>query len=297
MFPSVWLLSLALLLVPGEFQSISSPDLAVGSELLRTSRSSPGDLEVGGELKGLQPGSTRYVRYDDLLRLPQETYSVSDDSNFKGETQISGVALTTLAKLFGERAHSDLIVAICYDKYRSNYPSDYLAAHHPILVLRINGKLRDQWPPSEYGTPLGPYLISHPTFHPSFTVLSHRDEAQIPFGVTRLDFRTESVVFGTIRPEGQWAEDSPVWQGYRIAAQDCFRCHGLDGEGGERARRSWLVLAAWAATDPTQFQMYIHDPKSIQASAKMPAHGDYDEATLKALTAYYATFAPARKAR
>ena len=164
-------------------------------------------------------------------------------------------------------------------------------------MLRINGKLRDQWPPSEYGTPLGPYLISHPTFHPSFTVLSHRDEAQIPFGVTRLDFRTESVVFGTIRPEGQWAEDSPVWQGYRIAAQDCFRCHGLDGEGGERARRSWLVLAAWAATDPTQFQMYIHDPKSIQASAKMPAHGDYDEATLKALTAYYATFAPARKAR
>ena len=83
MFPSVWLLSLALLLVPGEFQSISSPDLAVGSELLRTSRSSPGDLEVGGELKGLQPGSTRYVRYDDLLRLPQETYLVSDDSNFK----------------------------------------------------------------------------------------------------------------------------------------------------------------------------------------------------------------------
>lgn len=229
--------------------------------------------------------------------MPQETYTISDDSNFKGKTEISGVPLTSLAKLFGKAEHSDLIVAICYDKYRSNYPSDYLADHHPILVLRINGKSRDQWPPSEYGGSLGPYLISHPTFKPSFKVLSHQDEAQIPFGVTRLEFRTQSVVFGTIKPEGTWAADSQVWQGYRIASQDCFRCHGLYGEGGERASRSWLVLAAWAATDSARFEQYIHDPKSIQESAKMPAHGDYDEATLKALTAYFKTFAPVRKNR
>jgi hypothetical protein len=265
--------------------------------LLLSARSSPGDLEIGGELAGLPPNTLRYVRYEDLLTLPQETYTVSDDTNFKGQTEISGVALTRVARLFGQTAHSDLIVAICYDKYRSNYPSDYLAAHHPILVLRINGKLRDKWPPSEDGGQLGPYLISHPTFTPSFTVLSHKDEAQIPFGVTRLDFRTESVVFGTIRPQGKWAKNSPVLQGYRIAGQDCFRCHGLYGEGGERASRSWLVLAAWAATDAPRFQQYVHNPQSVQASAKMPAHTDYDAATLSALTAYFATFAPVRKAR
>jgi mono/diheme cytochrome c family protein len=257
-----------------------------------TARSSPDDLEIGGELAGLPAGSVRYLRYEDLLRLPQEEYTVSDDANFHGRTEISGVALTSLASLFGQRSHSDLIVAICYDKYRSNYPSDYLAAHHPVLVLKINGQPRERWPRSEYGGPLGPYLISHPTFHPSFKVLSHEDEAQIPFGVTRLDFRTEAMVLGAIHPAGSWAVDSQVWQGYRIASQDCFRCHGLRSEGGQRASRSWLILAAWAATDATRFQAYIRNPQSIQPCAKMPAHSSYDDATLAALTAYFATFAP-----
>jgi cytochrome c2 len=262
--------------------------------LMLASRTSPGDLEIGGELSGLPPGTVRYVRYDDLIKLPQETYTISDDTNFKGATQISGIALSTLAHLFGKSAHSDLIVAICYDKYRSNYPGDYVAAHHPILVLKINGHARDQWPPSVYGGSLGPYLISHPTFTPSFKVLSHKDEAQIPFGVTRLDFRTESVVFGAIRPVGKWPKDSPVWQGYEIARQDCYRCHNLGREGGEMASRSWLILGAWAATDPTNFRHYIHNPRSIMPAAKMPVHPDYDERTLEALTAYFKTFIPTR---
>ena len=301
MFPSAWLVWLVLFLLPAV--PIAQSDLFTQSASpashpqLLSAPSSPYDLEIGGELAGLPAGSVRYIRYEDLLALPQETYTISDDTNFKGQTEISGIALTTLAKFFGHTAHSDLIVAICYDKYRSNYPSDYLAAHHPILVLKINGKLRDKWPPSEYGGQLGPYLISHPTFKPSFSVLSHKDEAQIPFGVTRLDFRSQAQVLGTIRPEGKWPKDSPVWQGYEIARQDCFRCHGLYGEGGERASRSWLVLAAWAATDSDRFQRYIHNPQSVQPSAKMPAHGDYDQATLAALTAYFKTFAPVRKNR
>jgi cytochrome c2 len=297
MFPSPLLLCLTLLL-PAAFPQNDLPVTPVSVRtLLLARRSDPGDLEIGGALAGLPAGTVRYIRYEDLLTLPQETYTVSDDTNFKGRTEISGVPLVTLAKLFGQSAHSDLVVAICYDKYRSNYPSVYLSAHHPILVLKINGQLRDKWPQSEYGGPMGPYLVSHPTFRPSFTVLSHKDEAQIPFGVARIDFRTESAVFGTIRPEGNWPHGSPVWQGYQIARQDCFRCHDLYGEGGERASRSWLVLAAWAATDATQFQQYIRNPQAIQSSAKMPAHGDYDQATLAALTAYFATFAPVRKTR
>jgi hypothetical protein len=302
MFSSVsvrWIVALLVLpsLLSARCISVAESSAAPssGRSLLQSARSSAGDLEVGGELAGLPKGTVRYVRYEDLLGLPLETYTVSDDTNFHGKAEIAGVALTTLAKLFGQAAHSDLIVAICYDKYRSNYPSDYLAAHHPILVLKINGQLRDKWPPSEYGGKLGPYLISHPNFTPSFSVLSHKDEAQIPFGVTRLEFRTESVVFGAIRPDGRWVKDSPVWQGYQIARQDCYRCHSMNGEGGEMAARSWLILAAWAATDPTQFEHYIHNPKSIMSSAKMPVHSEYDERTLAALTAYFRTFISIRK--
>src|SRR5208282_1519335 len=95
----------------------SEESSATGGSMLLSARSSPGDLELGGELAGLPAGSTRYVRYEDLLRLPLETYSVSDDTNFAHKSGLSGVALTTLDKMFGESAESALIVAICYDKY------------------------------------------------------------------------------------------------------------------------------------------------------------------------------------
>jgi len=278
--------------------------------ILRSERSSPGDLEVGGELKGLPAGATRYVRYDDLLRLPQESYTVSDDSNFRGKTQIAGVSLTTLAGLLGKRAGGGadgaandpgandpmgglMMVAICYDKYRTNYPREYLAVHHPLLVLRIDGQLRDHWPRSENGGPLGPYLISHPFFKPAFKVLSHEDEPQIPFGVTRIELRRESVVFGAIRPPGEWPADSAVAKGYAIARQDCFRCHNMGAEGGTMAGRSWLRLGESAQRDGKRFRQTIHDPASVTPGAKMPAHGDYDDATLDALTAYFRTFSAA----
>jgi len=257
--------------------------------LLRAVRSSQGDLEVGGELAGLPAGSTRYVRYEDLLRLRLETYTVSDDSTLHAKTEISGIALAALAQILGQSA--DMIVAICDDRYRTNYPADYLAAHHPILVLRINGKERDQWPATDNGGSMGPYLISHPVFKPSFKLLSHEDEPQIPYGVTRIEFRREAEVFGAIRPRGTWAADSPVSQGYIIARQDCFRCHNMRGEGGTMAGISWLQLAAMARSDGERFRRIIHDPASVTAGAKMPAQPAYDNDTLEALTAYFKTFA------
>lgn len=261
--------------------------------ILHGERSSPGDLEVGGELAGVPHGSTRYIRYDDLLRLPQESSTVSDDSNFREKIEIEGVSLEILARLLGQAPADALIVAICYDQYRTNYPRDYLAAHHPVLVLRVNGQLRDHWPPSENGGPLGPYLISHPFFKPAFKILSHEDEPQIPYGVTRIEVRRESVVFGAIRPPGKWQPNSPVGQGYVIARQDCFRCHNMGAEGGTMAGRSWLKLAELATDDGKKFRQTIRNPASVTPGAKMPAQPAYDDATLDALTAYFKTFAPA----
>jgi mono/diheme cytochrome c family protein len=278
----------ALLLLAATAALASMP--AVAANILHAKRFSTGDLEVGGELKGLPVGSTRYVRYEDLLRLPQESYTVTDDTNFKGKTQIGGVSLAAVVRLLGEAPDDAMIVAICYDQYRTNYPRDYMAAHHPLLVLRINGKLRDHWPQSEYGGSLGPYLISHPSFKPSFKVLSHEDEPQIPFGVTRIELRRESVVFGAIQPPGDWAAGSAVAQGHVIARQDCFRCHNSGAEGGTMAGQSWLQLARFAQDDSRRFRRIIRNPASVTPGAKMPAHADYDDATLDALTAYFRTF-------
>lgn len=256
--------------------------------ILHQERSSSGDLEVGGAIAGVPAGATRYVRYEDLLRLPQKTYTVTDDTNFKGSTEVEGIPLAELSGIFGEKA--DMIVAICYDKYRTNYPPEYLNAHHPLLVLRVNGKERDGWPASEYDGSMGPFLISHPFFKPSFKVLSHEDEPQIPFGVTRIEFHRVSEVFGAIQPRGDWPADSAVGQGYVIARQDCFRCHNMGMHGGTMAGHSWRELASIADADGARFQRIIHDPKAVNPDAKMPAHGDYDQATLDALKAYFKTF-------
>jgi mono/diheme cytochrome c family protein len=262
-----------------------------GQAILRSERSSASDLEVGGDLSGVAAGAKRYIRYADLL--PQVRYTVSDDSNLKRTVEIQGVPLETLAQELGADAGAgDLMaVAICSDGYRANYPRDYLAAHRPVLVLKIDGEGPERWPKSADGGPLGPYMISHPFFKPAFKVLSHEDEAQVPFAVIEVYIRRESVVFGAIQPKGNWPAESAVEQGYVIARQDCFRCHNRGAEGGTLAGRSWTELGTMAAEDPKRFRQTIHDPQSVTPGAKMPAHGSYDAATLDALTAYFRTFA------
>jgi hypothetical protein len=98
--------------------------------LLNATRKSPSDLEVGGELAGLPPGTTRYVPLDALLALPQKTYTVTDDPSFAGPAKISGVTLEELARMLGAAPESDMVVAICDDKYRVNYQRAYVMAHH-----------------------------------------------------------------------------------------------------------------------------------------------------------------------
>src|SRR5215469_8775426 len=76
-------------------------------------RQQPSDLEIGGDLAGLPTGSTRYVTRKELLAMPQVSYTVSDDANFKGPAQIGGVALDELAKQIGAAPEADMAVAIC----------------------------------------------------------------------------------------------------------------------------------------------------------------------------------------
>src|ERR1700737_141770 len=204
---------------------------------LRATRQFPSDLEVGGELAGLPAGATRYITREDLLALPQVAYTVTDDSNFTEPTKISGVPLEELIQALGAAPRSDMVVAICNDKYRANYPREYVAAHHPLLVLAVNGQPPSGWPKDAegHGYDMGPYMISHPEFKPSFKIFSHADEPQIPWGVVRIEFRNEHTVFGAIAPRRNRAATPLVKAGYRIAQQNCFRCHNMGHEGGQKS--------------------------------------------------------------
>jgi mono/diheme cytochrome c family protein len=274
-----------------------SPAAIPSSAVLRAARSSPLDLEVAGELSGLAPGATRYITRDTLLGFPQLRYTVSNDANFTAPTQVSGVSLEELSKHLAVAPESDLIVAMSADKYYAFYPRAYVAAHDPVLVLTINEQPPANWPKDSEGRgfSMGPYLISHPKFTPSFKVLSHADEPQIPWGVVRLEFRDEKTVFGAIAPRGPRASNPAVVAGYRIARQNCFRCHNMGSEGGLKAARPWLVLSTWASASPEYFAAYVRDPKSKNPRATMPASPAYDDATLNALCAYFQTFSAREK--
>jgi mono/diheme cytochrome c family protein len=263
---------------------------------LSPTRTSPYDLELGGDIYNLLPHAARnlgYITRAQLLALPQVSYTVTNDANFTGPTEITGVALDELIGNLTPRPQVILVVAICSDNYEAHYPQAYMEAHHPVLVLKINGKDPAEWPKAPGSNAnMGPYLISSPDFKPSFKILSYEDEPQIPWGVVRLEARTEAAVFHAIRPRMPGAASREVQDGYRIAKQNCFRCHNSKLEGGRKAQLDWTVLAAFATATPEFFQRYIRDPKSTNPNgSQMPSFPNYDEATLRALTKYFQTFA------
>jgi len=257
---------------------------------LQTARHAPSDLEVGGSLQGVPQGQTRFVTYKSLLSLPQESYTVTDDPNFGTTVQISGVSLTKLPAWLGAQNGATMAIAISDDKYAAHYPASYGRAHHPLLVLKVNGRQPDHWPLGVDRQSLGPYMVSHPSFKPSFRVLSHDDEAQVPWGVVRLDLRRERTVYAPIEPRGAAVNDPVVQQGYAIARQDCFRCHSRSGEGGQKSKLLWGDLAQEAVMNPTQFDAYVRHPKYIDSQSQMAASSQYDDTTLNALRRYFASF-------
>lgn len=263
--------------------------------LLQRSRNAPSDMEIGGSLQGVPQGETRFISYAALLSLPQQTYTVRDDSNFGQAVQVSGVPLEKLPVWLGAQKGAAMVIAICEDKYAAHYPASYVSAHHPLLVLKVNGLDPGHWPLGVDRLPMGPYMVSHPSFTPSFRVLSHEDEAQVPWGIVRLELRREQEVYAPIEPQGVAANDPVVQQGFTIARQNCFRCHSRSGEGGQKSPALWQNLAQKAVTQPSYFDSYVRSPKELNPQSQMAASPAYDAATLNALRRYFATFAEAAR--
>lgn len=259
---------------------------------LSRQRTSPQDLEISGEVPGISAGEKRFIPYADLSRLPQVTFAVKDDENFDHPVRLSGVSLDALLAALGFSGQKPLIAASSSDGYEAHYTAEYRAQHHPFLVLLVDGQEPAHWPKGPDGENYGPYLISHPLFTPAFHILSHKDTAQIPFGVTGLRFLDETAVLKQLLPPGGETATSPAMEGYRIAMQNCLRCHRSGDIGGTKSPFGWPQMALIAQGNPAAFGKYIVRPNSVNPEANMPANPDYDAATVAALTAYFRSFAP-----
>ena len=188
-----------------------------------------------------------------------------------------------------------MVVAICDDKYRANYPRAYLAAHHPLLVLEVNWQAALRLAQGFRGAQL-----RHGTVHDFASevsrrrsrFLSHSDEAQIPWGVVRLEFRDEKAVFGAIAPRGPHASWTPQCRPVSTSRSKIASAATTRATKAGRNRESpGLCLRHWLPTSPEFFSDYVRDPKSKNPQAQMPGNPQYDDATMRALTAYFQTFA------
>ncbi len=276
---------------PPQIGSGRRADRTAVRAMLHTTRQSDSDLEITGMAQGPTANASGYLSYADLTTLPQIEATVADDPDYPGVAMhVSGVYLATLAAAIGGSSSFDLIDTLCTDGYRSHFPADYIAAHHPILVLKIDGMTPSQWAAQERQDDPGPYLVVYQHFVPAFHVLAHADRPQLPTNVVRLNFSTAAATFGAIAPRGRFAADSPERQGFAIAKQNCLRCHSQGPYGGTKSSLNWDALSTWAREEPTFFAKYIHGPRGFESDARMPGNPEYNAATLAALTAYFRTF-------
>ena len=263
--------------------------------VLRAQRSSPSDLEISGNLAGQPSGAKYYLSRDDLLRLHQVNFSVSGDPNFSGPTKVKGVELASLARALAVEGEKALIVAVCDDWYRAYYSQQYRQLHQPVLVLELDGQPPEGWPKSKNGLAMA-YLITHPNFVPSSKTLSQEEEAQVPWGVIRLEFHDEQTEFTPISPRSRNAADAAVQSGYTVARQNCLRCHGPESQEHLKGKLTWDGIALFASQAPQNFAAYVRNPKALSKEAQMPGNPNYDDATIAALIAYFRTFiSPAQR--
>ncbi len=288
------LVSLLAIAFPGMLAGTSAFALPPAAKhLLHLRRQSDSDLEITGLIRNLQPGESSFVRYADLLALPQTRAVVTDHPGYPGPPlHISGVSFETLSAALGALPQSDLIDALCTDRYRAHFPAPYIAQHHPILVLTVDGQTLAAWARQAHQLDPGPYVVMYARFVPSFKLLAHVDRPQLPDNVVRLNFSTQAATFGAIAPHGSFPPGSPEQIGFAIAKQNCLRCHFQGPFGGTKSGQSWQSLSLWAREQPAYFQAYVSNPQKIDPHAHMEPNPEYDNATLSALTAYFRTFTP-----
>jgi hypothetical protein len=274
---------------------------AVGQRNKRTApatyRHSPSDLEVLVLDSSGNQKPAIYLSRAFLAALPQKTTSLQADENFPelpaSGARVTGVDLDTLLRAILP-SDSVAAVALCRDGYTSPFPRQAIADHHPILVLTVDGLSPHVWARKNHTYDPSPYFITYQNFIPSSHVLTQDERAQHPAEIVRLKILPTATLFSSMAPPDtlQLPPDSPAIAGFRLAQQNCFRCHNSGETGGTKANRTWQHLAEIAKSRPDFFAAWVHDPRSLVPNSKMPPNLKYDQPTLNALTRYFQTLAP-----
>lgn len=238
------------------------------------------------------PGTEHFLSRQQLESLPQVSLRMNENEDLpRGTTaEIRGPLLEDVLKAMriGEK-DNDLVELRCTDGYRGNLTHQFLQQHHPVLALSIDGQLPQEWASVRHAYNPGPYFLAYDHFQPTFKIFAHADYAQVPSNIISMHVVPADVAFAPMTPK---SATPSIEAGFTIAKQNCLRCHSLGTTGGTKSRYSWADLSQIARDVPHIFEGYIHNPKSLNPEARMPANPGYDQATIQALTAYFSSFPP-----
>ena len=213
------------------------------------------------------------------------------DPNTNTPATYTGIYISDLFEAFGADASLDVIGANRLDRYKQYYDRDYVAKHRPILLLKFDDKVPDDWPQTEDRNMLGPYCVVHESFGPAQTICGYVEQPRSMYGVVSLELTSFSQSLGRFRPKEN-GNDPEVVKGQKIAVGSCTSCHNLGNAGGQMAGNPWSLLAVTAVNAKDKFRKKVKDPRSLNPTSNMTPHPEFDDKTFSALEAYFKEMMP-----
>jgi len=251
---------------------------------LHEKKESPYDLALKGRLVGLAPGETRYLKWAELRELPNRKI-VLEGEFVPGKQEVTAVMLSDILAMLPREAQADSLIATCTDGYASIYNEAFLTKYKPFLVLEINGKGPEQWPPEGLKFNPGPYVISiTEVIVPEAKTLLDAGHKR-PWGVDTLEFVNYADRFAGFY-KGALANPSDVIkEGRELWVNSCFSCHNQPEKnlGGTKAAWPMQIVATHATHNAAYFRDYVRNPTKLNPMAKMEPHPHYTDAQLNAL--------------
>ena len=98
------------------------------------------DLKLSGDCPEYPAYAVRFIAYAELRSFHKSPLLLQMIRTSRERRKSQGVYLDELLAALNISGKNILIAAICDDEYEGHYSVEYRAVHHPILVLRVNGK-------------------------------------------------------------------------------------------------------------------------------------------------------------
>lgn len=254
---------------------------------LHKEKSSAFDLAVKGRLEGVAAGETRYLRWAEVRALPSRTLRVVGEF-VPGEQEVTIVMVDQLLEKLPRAEGADTLIATCTDGYASIYTSAFRERYKPFLVLEINGRGPETWPPEGLTFNPGPYVISTAEqLAPGVSTLLDAGHKR-PWGVDTIEVANYAERFAPFHAGPLAATSGLAAEGRELWINSCFSCHNLPevSLGGTKAARPLQIVATHAVYNAAYFRDYVRTPTKLNPAAKMEPHPHYTDAQLDALIAF-----------